>query len=950
MGQGLLGARCDSQSATCLVLGLLWLSVLPSGQATEIDWQPLPGAGEARVEGGRLLLEPDQEGTAGLASSRIPVTPDARMYLAFAYTSENLTAGVFHHSSDHRQRTVRLVARLRWLNEKGTDIDEDRALLGFPPLAREWQFVTNSGAPRRVADNLSVPTEAKAVEISFRLETAAEAGDKDRVIVVKAAISDVALRAGQTTPQGLETADSGPADAGPLSAAPEYTFVANLVPNPTFEEGADGPKGWKIEGDNAHGAAVWQEGGAFSGRRCLKLYDRGPYVRSWGENDPSVYVPGGSPGGNVASAREEVSARWVSEPSPAQAGAVYQAQSFLWYANRHRISAGGASPMNANPVRIQFLDAAGKVLPYEPQRQSVWQDWLPNELPFAQEGWVRALSKPVVAPAGAVSVRVAVVMHHAFYDTSWGRFTKHPSNRGFVLVDNISLYRVLSEREQRTGHGQPPFDPEEAFWDTARAGGLPFVPASAAHRPDTLSVESETGYAGGLLFAPPNPRSKPLNLRLRNCISDPRKLEIRCEVEDWLGRLILKHTLPITLPPYGSGTASLAYPDDIPLGAYTINYVIHEAGVDQDQGFTRFAVLAKRETTPEERGRDDYPFSIWTPFFRGDASMGQMLDAAGMGKSWYAGKIEIQPLIEINDPATRRRAVEQQIAKARVAIAGHRRYGITPMGMLFARMSEEERPKLTPVLEEVVTQVVTALKNEIRHWRWGNEFVHGKATELDRATNADGGLYLYWGHPGTVRQYWETYRVAYHAAKAVAPNCLFGPAVAHDESGNVLRLFFQVCGPDKLDSFGMNTYVYAHALWRPNLVELKKAGIPDLPLYASEFNGLGAHTEAVNTGPTRLEEERDNVSLQATYWPMVLTSYPNFFHLAQTWLWWNGKQQTKHAAQESGAPQFRGAGGDDQHPRRRALRRASRAARGRDPCPPALGAARPGRRDVEHRP
>ena len=106
------------------------------------------------------------------------------------------------------------------------------------------------------------------------------------------------------------------------------------------------------------------------------------------------------------------------------------------------------------------------------------------------------------------------------------------------------------------------------------------------------------------------------------------------------------------------------------------------------------------------------------------------------------------------------------------------------MGMLFARMSEEKRTRLTPILEEVVAQVVTTLKNEIRHWRWGNEFV----------------------------------------------------------------------------------------------------------------NGLGTHTEAVNTGPTRLEEERDKLRLQATYWPMVLTSYPNFFHLAQTWLWWNGndKQNMLH--------------------------------------------------------
>jgi hypothetical protein len=863
------------------VLGLLLLSALPAGRAAEMDWRALPGAGQARVDGGRLLLKlPGGAETAGLRSTRIPVTPNARMNLAFAYTSENLSAGVFDHNSARRRRTVRLVASLRWLDEHGEDVDAKRAGLGFPPLAMRWQFHADSAAPRRVADNVSGPGEARAVEISFRLETAAQAGDKDRVTVVKAAIGDVALRAGQITPEGLETADSGPADAGPLSTPPpEYAFVANLVPNPTFNEGTEGPTGWRIEGDNAHGAAVWQDGGAFSGRRCLKVYDRGPYVRSWGENSPSVYVPGSSPGDNYAYARQEVSARWVSEPSPAQAGAVYQAMAFLWYANRHFIDRGAV-----NPVRIQFLDAAGKVLPYN----HVWQDWLPNELPFFQEGWVRVLGGPVVAPANAVSVRVAVVMFSAFF----GGPSPGYDNRGFVLVDNIALYRVRSERQRR--EGVRPLDPEEAFWDTAQARGLPFVPTSAAHRPDTLGVESDTGYPGGILFAPANPRSKPLNLRLQNWIGDPRTIEVRCEIEDWLGQPIRKNTVSTTLPPYGSGTAAIAYPDDIPLGAYTIRYVIREAGVDQDQDFTRFAVLAKRETTPEERGRDDYPFSLWAPFFAGskgrpeEALMGQMFDAVGMGKTTYGtGGLDIDRVIGITDPAARRRAVEGQIAQARATIATWRRYGVTPMGYMHAKATKEQHP----ILAEVVTQVVTALKDDIRHWRWGNEFVHGEARELDRATNADGSHYLYWGHPGTVRQYWETYVVAYQAAKAADPKCMFGPNVAYDATGTVLRLFFQVRRPNELDMFGINTYVNAESIWPSSVAELRKAGIPDLPLFSSEFH---ARTEAANKGPTRLEAERDAVRRMVTYWAEVLTKYPTFFHLEQERMKWNFHNNQNH--------------------------------------------------------
>ena len=846
----------------CLLFLLLSVRV-----SAALDWATAPGAGTA-TGGETLRLELATAGAAAVTSDAIPVTANARRHLTFSYTAENLST------------SVRLVSTLRWLDAQDKDVDAQRAQLGFPPVARFWYLTKNSTSPLAVGDNTTVPGSAVRAVLSFRLERSEE-GRAARVSVTK-----IELAEGDVAVTGLDAPRSGPEDAGPLTQPPaDAKFGPNLVPNAALEDGADAPTGWRVLGDNRNGAALWPQGGAFSGRHCLKILDRGPYVKSWGEKT-DLYLPGGTPGGNYASAREEVSARWASEPVPAVPGAAYQTYAFLWYANRQDLDRG-----NVNPVRIQFLDQQGRVLPY----RNLWQDWLPNATPFEMEGWVPLAGQPVVAPPTAATIRVVVAMFHAFYGIDGGLLGKRSDDRGSVLVDNVALYRVPTQRPLLNKRGDSVLlRADEAYRDTVQASALPFVPTSQGFRPNTLSAESDTGFPGGVLLLE---RSKEkaakgnLTLRITNRIGDPREVTIAYEIIDWQGNACHAGTVSAKVPPYGGVQAAIERPPSLPYGAYSIRFTLTENGQLIDRGETRFAVIAKKETAAAERGRMDYPFSLWNHMFRTvigtdmEREMGLLMDVAGMGKSWFGGNgpIYVGEFVRMKDPAARQAAVAARIAEARTAIAAWRTYGVTPMGHL--ECPHLLTPEEYPVLAEVVTAFVTALKDDIHQWRYGTESMHGGVKELDlakmptAAVNAQGGAnYLIWNREGTVRQYWAEYFVAYAAAKKVDPACLFGPQCASDIEGNVLRLFFKVGTKEQLDSFGMNTYIGAFSIWPPNVAELTKNGAPSLPLFVSEFD---AQARCRPLGAKVLQEEQDAVRRMVTYWTSVLATFPTFFHLEQ---------------------------------------------------------------------
>ena len=83
-------------------------------------------------------------------------------------------------------------------------------------------------------------------------------------------------------------------------------------------------------------------------------------------------------------------------------------------------------------------------------------------------------------------------------------------------------------------------------------------------------------------------------------------------------------------------------------------------------------------------------------------------------------------------------------------------------------------------------------------------------------------------------------------------------------------------------------------------MELKKSGVPDLPIFVSEFD---AQARCKPTGEKHFKEENDAVRRMVQYWAAVLYSFPSFFHLEQ-WGMILGNDDGSLTFQERVRPQF----------------------------------------------
>jgi hypothetical protein len=846
-----------------LILTAGFLAVLTALSHAAWPWQPANGSSNVQATpDGAVSLTLTAPGEASASAGNLPVTAGQNVVLSFDYTASGLSPAQPLELSVH------------WYNAAGEDLDATRLQLGFPPFARTWQFTHNGATPTHVSDNLAVPSGAAKAVFALRLARGAEKEAMTGTTRVRASNFD--LHEGEAEVTGIELPDSGPADAGPVSAPPAgITFATNLVPNGDLEDGTEVPAGWKIEGNNVNGSAEWAQGGAYSGKRAFKLYDRGPYVKSW-DRQPGDPVIAGGPNlnGDAAHNREEVSARWVSDPVPAQPGTAYQASAFYWYANRTFLDRA-----IINPITIQFLDAKQKPLRHTTQ----WDDWFPDSRVITRPGWVLAPSKVLVAPPGTAFVRAEVKMFHAMVNQSAGApLNEIPGEHRMILVDNISLYALPPGMTALT-----PAD--QAFAAAATARALPFVPSSPQHRPNSILVSSHADNPGGLIIRPYDQTTpNHLSLDLTNLLGDVRQPQVSYDIVDINNKTVLQGQGSAALGSFAQGSAAVDIPASLPYGPYLVRYSITESGSNGAvQGEARFGIMPPRLTTLAERSRMDYPFSLWMPFpvladpVRAD-TLGELAKNAGVGTTWFgADGIYLEHFVRIKDATARQAVIDKQIATCRAAIAFWKKHDIKPLGRFEPPQLLD--PSLNPVLADVVKQFVTALKADgIDTWRYGTESIHGGIHDIDQTTmpgvNGWGGHDIMgWGMKGSERQYWATYLVAFKAAKEADPHCFFGPNSASDVEGTVLHSFFQLMPPSDMDGFGMNTYISAFSIWPPNERELRINHVPNLPIYASEFAAAGASP----TKPGHLDDEHATSRHEVTYWTSILQAFPNFFHLEQ---------------------------------------------------------------------
>lgn len=823
-----------------------------------------------------ISLEITEPGEVTATGPTFAVEPNANLALLFTYTGENLGRSMSREVASSGGSTW-MKATLTWLDAGGNDIDEARAKLAFPPLKQVWEFSDGSGRPIDVAVNVSVPGEARQARTDFTLL-------RDRPLMpVTVAVRDIRLEPGPVEETGIPRVVTGPPDAGPLNEPPPgFTFGENLVPNPTLEAGGEAPDGWRIVGDNSGGAARWIDGGAYSGRRAFRIDDRGPYLRSWEQEDfdPEVLVPGGEVTSNYGTAREEVYARWVSEPAPAEPGALYQTIAAIHYGNRH-------DPSRAlmNPVRIEFLDAGGRPIPLPP-----WANGLADYLELLNTpGWVPVVSLPVAAPRNARQVRLVVALQHAYYENMQGRLNKNALNPGFVVVDNIALYKVATERPQN--------DPalthvtrDRAFADTLAAGGIPFVPTSPAHRPNSLVAESHTPIGAGILI---QGRSNELGLEVRDRIGDRREMTVAFRLLDAKGESIHEGEVHGTVEPYRVAAIAIGAPADLPLGPYTVDYRLIEHVKTVQTGETRLAVAVEHPADLAERKRMDYPFGTWAHrfkalFFNGHERefdwLGKTCQFMGSGKQGFVAGFYPEHYLGVADDDTRRARIEADIARNRQLVEAMAEFDVFNLLLLHPAppLTDETRPRAV----ELAQMLVNGLADLSLVWTYGDEQIHGgiEVEQLDQSRKEDGSLIMYWGYTGSARQYIDDYILLYDAMKEAQPEAVIGFNCASHANGNVMRLLMAAGAKGKFDMFGCNMFMSPFSIWPQTLEVMKQHGLApdDIWLFGHNFAGLiRANPAAIAPGLPRIQAELEDALYQLKYWTRTLHGFPRLTFVPQ---------------------------------------------------------------------
>lgn len=857
-----------------LLVAGLWLA-LHAGAASGADappgiavsgWQWVGPPAEGALAADNVELRRSAPGMTRAVSAPVAVTAGQEVTLSFAYAGSQLVARAPMYN-----KFAALAVEVEWRDAAGQDLDAARLPQHLLPWRVVNDFFASSPTPVPVVVPMKVPAGAVQAAVHLVLETEG-AGLSPAV-----AVSDLALAPGAQPAVGLIAFPEPSAVAPALTKAPAGgKFGENLVDNSDLEAGTDLPTGWRLEGDDSRAALLWQEGGAYSGRRCFRLTDRGPYAASFGPlKDPNVFVYGGEPSDVDPNSQYEVSARFVSNTRPAQPGEYFQSSSWQWHSD-HRMMDRAL----INPVRLQFLDAEGKVLGgVHCYTNAYWE----SAVVRTPSGWVHVVGRVVQAPAGTVALRTVVALAHSYWGTLGGPLNELNCAFGTVLLDNIVVYRTQAKPPLREYPGFPTaMDANRAYKETAEHQALPFVGSTPGHRPGSVEMECQTPLPLGItLRDQPGkfvPGDQPFGLRYENLLADSRQVTVEWQIVDTHEAKKSGGMLTASLAPYQRSVVPIACPPDLPYGPYWLRFKALDDGEVVAEGESAFGILRTNPNSYDERGQDDYPFGTWCwPFFTYVRDQlpelyleGKFMEVGGIGKQGFTTGINLNGAIA--QPDNWRKDMDEQIALVRAVAAGLRKYKAHVRGLIPSFPTGWEKQQ--SAIKAALTYAVLALKDDVPIWTFSDEVLSGSETveDLDKDHKPDGGLFLQWGVEGTPRHFLDSYYLVYDTIKAADPSLKVALNSACHLSGNVARLVIATGGKDKFDEFGINMFAAPQAIWPPTLAVFKEAGITrPIGLYGSNYISTVYSDPAA---PNHIPLETTDALNEVKGWVRMMSDFP----------------------------------------------------------------------------
>lgn len=633
------------------------------------------------------------------------------------------------------------VLRLGYLNAEGNDIEPVERALGYPVSARTAEVERDGETVLEARAGGKTGTRA-----AMGVVTLSDGGS----VQVKSA----RWFAGECADGKVER--SSGIDA---SMTGDGDFARNLLANPSFEEvSGDGPLRWRYLGPG-EGRLVRE---SYAGSHAIKL-----------------------------TAAEE-GGRWQSDPFDIEPGGRLEMLFAIRY-SRH------ARPLaHINPVNIEFLDIAGRVVSHAFRWSLDHRYYTSDRL----ADWGVMSVNPYVVPEGAVQARV-FVEHRDQEPVGGGKTVK--VGWGDIFVDNIAVWQTREET-------RVPFAVRGLRGASALLAGRkpPRLPVGRVREGSVWSVQPVTRDFSFFFADAAKPPS--VKLVVGNFFGYSRKLTLKGRLAAPDGKDLGPVAMQTELAPYELKVCTLPVKAPDAFGLYRVRYEFLEGGACAGRGSASFAWLARRPAVSEDERRSvDYPFDLhptdclWFPVHgraddrEAELRLAALLGAGGVRQQFWGQDISPDP--------------QKSAAQASADVAAWRaqtrpllkRYGlrswVSYMEQHHAYFPRREADSAG--WKAYWREFGRVVSNDVEFVLFGNEGIGGYAAGY----GPDDDLSRQTAFRGTIRQWVDAYCWMRAAVHETNPALDVGFAMAGDESGVFTRQFYGLFPDIPREVWAINGYV-----------------------------------------------------------------------------------------------------------------------------------------------